>query len=110
MKPPWRVTRAPILVVSPVDGSTDLAPPIHSGSRRGSNIVAATLAGGASIRRVAVTSMINQRSEGLAAPNQPHRLIALKQIEADSRGLPAGAGKSAVTIEQQLCVALRDGC
>src|SRR4051794_18144377 len=108
MKPPWRVTRAPILVASPVDGSTDLAPPIHSGSRRGSNIVAATLAGRTFMKRDAVTSIVIKRISGLSAPDQPHRLIAFEQVQANARGLPARSGQAAVAVEQQHGVALRD--
>ena len=44
----------------------------------------------------------------LAAPDQAHRLVALEQIEADPRRLPARAGEAAVAIEQQLGIALGD--
>jgi hypothetical protein len=80
MKPPCRVTRAPTLVGSPLGGSTDLAPPIHSGSRRGSNMTAATWSGLAAIVREAVTSTMSESDSRSAAANQPDRLDALGGI------------------------------
>jgi hypothetical protein len=56
MNPPWRVVSAPTAVGLPDGGSTDFAPPIHSGSRVGSNITAATWPGDAAMVRDAVTS------------------------------------------------------
>src|SRR5205085_5946797 len=44
----------------------------------------------------------------LTAANQPDRLVALEQVEANSRRLPARTGKPAVALEEQLRVALRD--
>src|SRR4051794_13809226 len=108
MKPPWRVTRAPTSVGSPLGGSIDLAPPIHSGSRRGSNMIAATCPGLAATVREAVMSIALKRTSGSPAPDQSHGQVALEQIEAGPRRLPAWPRQSAVAVEQQLRVALSD--
>src|SRR3954451_22010987 len=106
MKPPCRVVLAPFAVGLPVGGSTDFAPPIHSGSRCGSNITAATRAGDASIVLVAVISMPKKRFCRSTAPDQSDRLIPFEQIEADPRRLATRTRKSAIAVEQQHRIAL----
>src|SRR3954466_11567002 len=100
MNPPCRVTRVPTFVASPLGGSTDFAPPIHSGSRLGSNITAATRPGFATIVRTAVTSIMRRSLADLAASDQADRLVPLEEIEADARRLTAWTGEAAVTVEK----------
>ena len=42
----------------------------------------------------------------LAGADQPHRLVALEQIEAGTRSLAAGSGEAAVAVEEKLGIAL----
>lgn len=110
--PPWRVVLAPIAVGSPPSGSTDFAPPNHSGSRLGSNMIRATCFGADPMWRDAVTSIIfsvsAKRTTSSPAPDQPNGLIALEEIETGPCRLPAWTRKPAVTIKQELGVALRN--
>src|SRR5690242_20712700 len=107
--PPCRVTREPTFIASPLGGSTDFAPPIQSGSRRGSNIRAATCPGLAAMLRDAVTSIMPALLSRLAAPDQVHCLIALEQKETNAGGLPSFPLEAPVAVEEQQRVALRDG-
>src|SRR4051812_2081245 len=43
-----------------------------------------------------------------AGPYEPDRLVALKQVKANARGLTARSREAAIAIEEQLRIALRD--
>src|SRR4051794_20366404 len=104
MKPPILFTRAPGACGSPVSRSTDLAPPIHSGSRSGSNMICATRSGAAARRRETSTSTICSSTRAQEA----YGCIPFHQIKQNPRRGSTLALETAVAVDQQAGVVHRE--